>query len=658
MIELLGNLFERKNEEMKKFKKMLAVLLCAVLLLSCTSAALAAEGEKYTEYPVVIVPGYSSSWMYKEGENGEKIHIWGLDMNEVGKRVLKRIADIGLGLGALTQGNAEKIASTVGEEMVDMLGDMACNPDGTSKVELKRYCVTAEESCSANLQELYPDGKFQHEPEIMGEYAGYIGKENIFNFNCDFRMGAVACATQLDTFIQSVKAYTGKAKVNILAVSHGGQVSGTYLTLFGEKGDVNNAVLTVPALGGAGLAYDVFNGDVKFDEKGLLEFIEHGKMEETDYNWLVKAEKLGFLDDIVDNLLPYIYDVLGYWGSMWDFVPTEYYEEMKAKRLDPVESAALIEKSDYMHYKVMPDFANGFKRAEATGSHVSIIAGYDIKVITGLNESSDSIITIASSTGATPAPLGQRFADGYTQKKDTGFYQISPSMTIDASTCYMPEHTWFVENLYHGMTYKDPYSAELMKTLLLTDKIEDVHSDPAFPQFHATTNVSHSVHAAFNKSVEGYVSSDDTALVVKNLSKKDQMKIMGVTARGLDITFYGIVSKVLEPGESVEIPFKGEIPEVSVKNFDIVVDYVLVGSPTPVGERSFDFTVMNGEKAAYDENNPYVTADIDGNVDSVLTDQLDNIFTNVGIKPLISILFNIIEPIFELVKKIVGIFVK
>ena len=208
------------------------------------------------------------------------------------------------------------------------------------------------------------------------------------------------------------------------------------------------------------------------------------------------------------------------------------------------------------------------------------------------------------------------------------------------------------------MTYKDPYSAELMKTLLLTDKIEDVHSDPAFPQFHATTNVSHSVHAAFNKSVEGYVSSDDTALVVKNLSKKDQMKIMGVTARGLDITFYGIVSKVLEPGESVEIPFKGEIPEVSVKNFDIVVDYVLVGSPTPVGERSFDFTVMNGEKAAYDENNPYVTADIDGNVDSVLTDQLDNIFTNVGIKPLISILFNIIEPIFELVKKIVGIFVK
>lgn len=639
-------------------KKIISVLLCAVMILTCTSAALAAEGEKYTEYPVIIVPGYSSSWMYKEGENGEKIHVWGIDMNDVGERVLKRIVDLGLGIGALTQGNAKKIATTVGEEVVDMLGDMACNPDGSSKVDLKRYCVTAEESCSANLDVLYPDGRFQHESEIMGEYANYIGKENIFNFNCDFRMGAVACATRLDQFVQSVKEYTGKDKVNILAVSHGGQVSGTYLTLFGQKGDINNAVLTVPALGGAGLAYDVFNGDVKFDEKGLFEFVEHGMMEETDYNWLVKAEKLGFLDDIVNNLLPYIWDVLGYWGSMWDFVPTEYYEAMKAKRLDPVESAALIEKSDYMHYQVMPDFANGFKRAQAAGTNVSIIAGYDNKIITGLPESSDSIITIASSTGATPAPLGQRFADGYTQKVDTGFYQISPSMTIDASTSYMPEHTWFVENLYHGMTYKDPYSAELMKTLLLTDKIKDVHSDPAFPQFHATTNVSHSVHAAFNKSVEGYVSSDDTAIVITNLSKKDQMKIMSVAARGLDITFYGIISKVLEPGESIEIPFKGEIPKVSVKNFDIVVDYVLVGSPTLIGERSFDFTVMNGEKAAYDENNPYVPADIDGNVDSVLDEAHNNIFTNLGLKPLISIIFNILEPIFNLVKMIIRTFVK
>ena len=639
-------------------KKIISVLLCAVMILTCTTAALAAEGEKYTEYPVIIVPGYSSSWMYKEGENGEKIHVWGIDMNDVGERVLKRIVDLGLGIGALTQGNAKKIATTVGEEVVDMLGDMACNPDGSSKVDLKRYCVTAEESCSANLDVLYPDGRFQHEREIMGEYANYIGKENIFNFNCDFRMGAVACATRLDQFVQSVKEYTGKDKVNILAVSHGGQVSGTYLTLFGQKGDINNAVLTVPALGGAGLAYDVFNGDVKFDEKGLFEFVEHGMMEDTDYNWLVKAEKLGFLDDIVNNLLPYIWDVLGYWGSMWDFVPTEYYETMKAKRLDPVESAALIEKSDYMHYQVMPDFANGFKRAQAAGTNVSIIAGYDNKIITGLPESSDSIITIASSSGATPAPLGQRFADGYTQKVDTGFYQISPSMTIDASTSYMPEHTWFVENLYHGMTYKDPYSAELMKTLLLTDKIKDVHSDPAFPQFHATTNVSHSVHAAFNKSVEGYVSSDDTAIVITNLSKKDQMKIMSVAARGIDITFYGIISKVLEPGESIEIPFKGEIPKVSVKNFDIVVDYVLVGSPTPIGERSFDFTVMNGEKAAYDENNPYVPADIDGNVDSVLDETHNNIFTNLGLKPLVSIIFNILEPIFDLVKMIIRTFVK
>ena len=88
------------------------------------------------------------------------------------------------------------------------------------------------------------------------------------------------------------------------------------------------------------------------------------------------------------------------------------------------------------------------------------------------------------------------------------------------------------------------------------------------------------------------------------------------------------------------------------------MDYVLVGSPTPIGERSFDFTVMNGEKAAYDENNPYVPADIDGNVDSVLDETHNNIFTNLGLKPLVSIIFNILEPIFDLVKMIIRTFVK
>lgn len=622
-------------------KKVLSILLCVVMIFAACPLAFAAQDD-VSDYPYVLVPGYSSSAFYRIDENGNRVHVWGIDTDEIIQALLANIAQVGIGLGDLATGNAKTIAKTVGKEFIRMYGDMACNPDGSSVYDLKKYLNTAEESCSANLFEKYPDGTFQPEREIMGDVAKKVGYENIFNFHCDFRMGAVACAKQLDEFITDVKAYTGKDKVNIFAVSHGGQVTGTYLTLYGQKGDVNNAVLTVPALGGAGFAYDAMSANIDFDEEGLVRFIEHGEMAETDFNWLVRANELGFLDNIIVELLPYVMEVMGYWGSMWDFVPTEYYEQVKAQRLDKTESAALIEKSDYMHYKVMPDFSNGFKRAQATGTKVSIIAGYDNKIVTGLNESSDSIITVAAATGATPAPLGKRFADGYTQKNNTGFYQLSPSMTIDASTSYLPENTWFVENLYHGMTYKDKYTTDLMLTLLMTDKIKDVHSDENYPQFHATTNKSHSVFAMFDQSTEGYLSSQDKYLVVKNLSEKYDMKILAVSTRGLNLKFSGFAKTTLKPGESTKIKFSGEIPEVSVKNFDLIIDYALLKSYTPMGERLLNFTVMNGEKAEYDSENPYVIANIPSDGDSIFKDDVSNILDKVGVKSLISMIYDIV----------------
>lgn len=642
-------------------KKLISVLLCLLLLCSSVTVAFAGfDMNEYNGYPVIVVPGYSSSAQYRIDENGNKVHVWGVDFNEIISAVLKNIVEVGINIGALATGNGKALGETVGREFAKLYYDMACNPDGSSVYPLQRYCVTAEESNRAKMLKKY-DGDliYQHETEIMGEYAGYIGDENIFNFNCDFRMGAPFCAKQLDEFIQSVKEYTGKDKVNIFAVSHGGQVTGTYLTLYGEKGDVNNAVMTVPALGGAGLAYNILAGNIEFDEKGLLTFVEHGMMEETDYNWLVRANELGFLDEVLNAMVPYIFDVLGYWGSIWDFCPTEYYEALKEKLLDPVESAELIRKSDYMHYEVMPDFSNGFKRAQKAGTDVYIIAGYDNKVVTGLNESSDGIITIASSTGATAAPLGKRFADGYSQKIDTGFYQVSPSMTVDASTSYLPEHTWFVENFYHGMIYKDPYTAELLKTLVLTEKIKDVHSSAEYPQFHATTNKSHSVHAAFNNSTEGYTDSKDTAVVIKNLSEKYKMKIMSVSARGVDIRFNdSVFTKVLEPGESVEIGFKGELPAVSKANFDLVVDYVLVGSPTPMGERLFNFTIMNGAAAEYDSEKPFVDADLSSDFNKHLDDKTNVILKKTGINSLFEMIYNIVWPFAAMIVELVRFFTK
>ena len=238
-------------------KKFTAILLCVCLLIApClfTASANAEVTGKLTDYPVIIVPGYSSSALYYGDsiETGE--HVWGINMDLIMERVLKNIAKIGVGLGKMTVGDAEYIAKVVGEEFITMFDKMRCNPDGSSVYELKRYYSTAEETNDITLMNLYPSGSYRHEKDISAEIAEYIGHGKIYNFNCDFRMGSEFCATQLDEYIQSVKEYSGKDKVNIFAVSHGGQVTATYLNLFGYKNDVDNAVMTIPAIGGAALA--------------------------------------------------------------------------------------------------------------------------------------------------------------------------------------------------------------------------------------------------------------------------------------------------------------------------------------------------------------------------------------------------------------------
>lgn len=638
-------------------KKVISVVLALVMIFTMSAFAFAAESEDdYSQYPLILVPGYSSTRLYYE-ENGEKVMAWeGVDLR-MGTYLLEDIVEVGMSFGALAAGDAEKIARVVGKNFVECYKTIACDKNGKSVYDLKRLHTTPEECCAANL------GELQYEKEIMGHMAEYLdgGLENVFNFSSDFRMGAVECATQLYEFIDDVLEYTGAEKVNIFAVSHGGQVTGTYLSLYAKEGDphenkVNNVVLTVPALGGAGFAYDALNGGVTLDVANIVKFVEHSNLIEENYEWLVQAQVLGFLDDIVAELLPYVYQVIGYWGSMWDFVPLDYYDDLKEKFFDPAESADLIAQSDYMHYEIMTKYKENFASCEKAGANISIIAGYNGKIVTGLQDDSDAIITTKGATGATTAPLGKRFADGYVQKVDTGFYQVSPSMTVDASTGYLPLRTWYVENLFHGMTYKDPYTAELMTKLLLTDEIKDVNSCEEYPQFHASTNSTNAVFAAFNKSKEGFLSSKDTTLVVTNISQKYDLKLLGVSAQGADLMFSGLTTKVLAPGESVEIKLIGSVPNVSLKNIDVIVDYYLVDSVTPVGERVFNFTVMNGDPVKYNPNRPLVDASEKNGATDFVDDETQGILNTVGVMPMLKIIYNIVMPIVELIKKMIESF--
>ncbi len=620
-------------------KKFVSVLL-AVSMIFASCAVVSSAADKEVEYPLVIVAGYSSSSLYcgDSPETGEMV--WGVDFDLVLDRVLANLGTLLVGLGeTLTIGDAKRIAKTVGAEARVILEKMRCNYDGTSVYDLKRVVSTAEEVNSANLMKKYPNGEYRHEKDMAVDFEKYVGNENIFNFTCDFRMGAEHCANQLDELIEDVKKYTGKDKVNIMSISHGGQVTATYLTLYGWKNDVDNAVLTVPAINGASLAYDALTNNVVFDEECLLKFIQHGERMEEDYDWLVKAQQLGFLDIIIKELVPELMPIIGYWGSMWDFVPSGKYEEAKKQVLDPVKSALLIEKSDRYHYEILPKMHEKLEECIDRGMNISIIAGSGNANVTGLRENSDGIITTNGSTGATCAPLGQRFADGYVQKNPCGGKnKVSPAMDIDASTAFLPDNTWFVNGLFHGMTYWDNYSRSLLMTLLFSDDITDVYSDKNYPQFKDSTNPSNSVYAQFKGCQPGEITDCTNILTVTNCCWENDVRLSAVYCDGIDLSFKINPFKKLAPGESVDIEFKGEIPEVSRKSVNVTVYYTMP-TVTPVGYRTQAFKIENGEPV---ENiGGYVDIEADAPIDNVIGEGFDTILRTLGLKELVAMLTTI-----------------
>lgn len=658
-------------------KKVLSLMLCLVMLFSLCSVGINAayEVNKLTEYPVIMVAGFMSSELYRTDEKtGEEVVVWGWS-DALGMITGESSGNLG---GIVTDfaeyllaGNVAPIAERLGEGFNRIFYALKSNPDGSTIYDLHPAVTSPEQTNFKYLREHYPDGRHQHEAAIMEEVCDKIGEENAYAFQYDFRLGAVDGAEALREYIDDVIEYTNKQrpadkqidKVNILAVSHGGQITGTYLSLYGDEGKVNNAVLTIPALGGAGLAYDAFNYNhegFSFGDVGLMIFIQHGMLLEEDYHYLLEAGLLGFLDELATALVPYVYKTIGNWGSLWDFIPVEHYEQLKAELLDEEINAGLIEKSDFMHYEVMSEdgeyyYSKGFEKAQKAGTNVYIIAGYDIEVVTGMPVSSDAIIPTKASTGATCAPFGKRFADGYTQKVDTGFYQVSPTMTVDASTCYIPEHTWLIEDYHHGMTYNDEFTRELMYTLILNDESYDVHSFEEYPQFHATTNPAHAVHAQFNKSAEGYISAEDTSLVIKNICSESNLLVSAVTVSGTDDISFNVVPFTLKPGESKSVKYMGTLPEVSLKNIEITVTY-FIDTYTPIGSRCFDFTLMNGAAAEYDSEKPYTESEYESVMNEFIEDETVDILEKYGVSGIVSVVFNIVYKIYEMITGLVSFF--
>ena len=303
-------------------------------------------------------------------------------------------------------------------------------------------------------------------------------------------------------------------------------------------------------------------------------------------------------------------------GSMWDFIPLDKYEEIKELKLNTDELreayGPMIAKSDYEHYTVMADMRENLTYARANGVNVNLIVGTDLTTVSGSKVNGDSLVATVDSSGAKVAPYGKRFSDGYhTDYSDKAVIctdpthnHVSPKMNIDAAYGYLPENTWFLEGQYHAMYVTDKHCEQLVLSLLFADGMIDIYSNPGFPQFDVTHNAKWGVYATFNNDDYGTLTKKDTALVVTNLSGKSNIELVAVKVEGADFSFQDVYGKKLKLGESVTLPLQGEIPDADMKHLKLTVCFLEDNSIFSMNVRTLHFTVKGGKQIAFDQNQP------------------------------------------------------
>ena len=576
-------------------KRWISVLLSVCILASAlmlhAGAQVQAQGA-YDADPVVFLLGFSTADLYyDDGVSETKERVWNLSADGILDRVK---ANLPLTLWGLFKAvflhrydTLNDAAAKIAEPVLNKMERLTMLPDGSSKYDVSVYPGFADEvplSFRKSSRNVYLSGIYR---ALYNQYS------RVYVFVADWRLGQLELARQLDDFIQQVKEDSGRDQVTLFGFSQGGQTIGTYLYYYGDRGDVKKAVLETPAIGGTSVpsaALDESMFDVQVGT--MIQFAEAYMESEMHYEWLGKLVTLAPLkQSILSIMTTHVLPIARYWGSLWDLIPAKDYDRLKAQYLDAAECAPLIRASDAYHYEVLPHIGEKLRALQAQGMPISIVCNTGNPLLFCGDYESDGILDSANVSGAVVAPYGERLSPPVsgTVCSDPTHCHLSPSMTVDASACYLPENTWFVDGQYHGQCDWDPYTYALLCKLLLEDTLTDVYADPAFPQFAFAQSPADQVNISFSQS-GCYVSASD--LTVTNLSAQKTMQLTGVTVSGTTLRVQTPRKTVLTPGESVTLTVSGSIPQ-SARYTPVTVWFTYTDKPIVLHSKTFKTSVLS-----------------------------------------------------------------
>lgn len=470
---------------MKKFRKVISILLAALLLSSCFGAVVAVADIvnpdepipewPYGHYPQIYVQGFESKWIYYKDDPAHKSLLFPVDTD----RLLGNFMNYSKYAGeALEKNDPRLVYNIVYGALWDSFGATALKPDG----------ITMQDNVTVDPTYLQFD-------YVDGEYT----------FKYDARLDPVDVAKELRTYVEWVKAHSRQDKIELVGSSYGTSVVVAYIAEYGYD-DIDSVVLCVPSLEGVNFVGELFSGSFNFDPDAVEAFAGGMIPDENIKLLLSIMNDLGFLDillgflvepvlnlAVMNALEDIIHDIFATHPAMWAFVEEEYFYEALENvygddwNEDTEEYRELIDKVIYFHENIKVRDREIIQNAVDGGLHFNVIAKYNkapFPFSEDGNFTGDGFVDLENaSLGATVAMNGETLPDDYTQAKLTEYDFISPDRVIDASTCHLPFNTWFIKDLAHGE--KPEYYYDVINRILYEDL--DVFTSDTLPQFIKNT---------------------------------------------------------------------------------------------------------------------------------------------------------------------------
>ena len=476
---------------MKRFsKKILSLLLCAVLAVSVFAAAGTSGAAEVTEQiPIIYIMGMSSI-IYAPNEDGS---IKRVDDVLNTDSVVKFLTDNkDLFLSSIATQDWSDFCDAVIDFLTETFKDLALGPDG----------LPHNGSYSG----------FRFDDDIVRERMNSNAGIERFYYEYDWRLDPLDNMDRLHEFVETVLRVTGSSEYAMCGRCEGACLALAYYETFKDERMTGLSFLASAAKG-ADPVGEAFSGNLYIDADALERMAYESDL---GLNYEI-TEGFTFTDETLDRLLKIASDVYGLdlvcwavnnvydqiaeritpeslrasYGSfpgMWAMCEDEYYEPAKKLVFGGVEDeySGLIEKIDYYHYNIMNRAEEILLDASENGVRITNITKYGRQaypVSHQSSEPSDNICRVGNASfGATVVDVGETFDDDYLRdafKRGEACY-ISPDICIDASTCLFPDTTWFVKNLAHG---NFPVEANSFIEYIISTPGLTVKSDPACPQY-------------------------------------------------------------------------------------------------------------------------------------------------------------------------------